>query len=160
MAGYETVGHPSYVQDLQNEAAKLGVSHRFVFLGSFALRSTLLDHCRNAMVGLAFMPLSSDDVNEQAMTGASNKPFDYLACGLALLVSELADWKRMFVEPGYALACDPRDPDSIAQQLLWFIQHPAETQAMGIRGRQRILSEWNYEKQFLPVLQVLGATRG
>ena len=154
VAGYETIGHVGYIQALKNRAAMLGIGHRVTFLGSFA-RSTLLDHCRNASVGLAFMPLQSDNVNERAMTGASNKSFDYLACGLALLVSELPDWKEMFVEPGYALACDPEDPESIARQLRWFMEHAAETRSMGARGRQRIIAEWNYERQFSPVLDLM-----
>ena len=48
------------------------------------------------------MPLTSDDVNLRTMAGASNKPFDYLARGLALLVSDLAEWKALFVDPGTA----------------------------------------------------------
>ncbi len=59
------------------------------------------------------MPPRSDNINEQAMAGVS-KAIDYLACGLALLVSDLLDWKELVVAPGYALACDPRDPESIA----------------------------------------------
>ena len=58
------------------------------------------------------------------MTGASNKPFDYMAAGLALLVSDLPDWKTMFVDPGFGLACDPTDADSLLAALAWFIDHP------------------------------------
>ena len=158
VAGYETIGHSGYIKALQNYASKLGIGHRLSFLGSFVHRDTLLENCSNADVGLALMPLKTADINEQAMAGASNKPFDYLACGLALLVSELPEWKKMFVDPGYGLACDPGDPESIAQRLLWFIQHPVETRSMGTKGRQRILSEWNYERQFSPVLQAIGVT--
>ena len=93
------------------------------------------------------------------MAGASNKPFDYLACGLALLVSDLPDWRKMFVEPGYGLACNPNDTDSIAAQLRWFLKHPAETREMGERGRQRILTEWNYERQFAAVVEVIQKAR-
>ena len=35
--------------------------------------------------------------------------FDYMAAGLALLVSDLADWREMFVARGFARACDPAD---------------------------------------------------
>ena len=98
------------------------------------------------------MPLGTKDVNESAMAGASNKPFDYLACGLALLVSDLPDWRNLFVQPGYGLACDPEDSESIARQLRWFFQHPAETRSMASKGRQRIIAEWHYERQFAPVL--------
>lgn len=94
------------------------------------------------------------------MTGASNKPFDCLACGLALLVSDLPDWREMYVTPGYGLTCDPDNPETIATALRWFLEHPDEMRAMGKRGRQRILEEWNYERQFLPVSEWLnGKTR-
>ncbi|OLE34357.1 MAG: hypothetical protein AUI36_27970 [Cyanobacteria bacterium 13_1_40CM_2_61_4] len=68
-------------------------------------------------VGIHAPAIRRDDGNEQTMTGASKKPFDYLAFGLALLVSEVPEWKKMFVEPGYGLACEPEDPESIARQL-------------------------------------------
>ena len=102
------------------------------------------------------MPMKSSDVNDDTMSGASNKPFDYLACGAALLVTDLPDWGKVFVEPGFGLACDPGDPKSIAQALQWFLEHPDQMRAMGEKGRQRILTDWNYEKQFSPVLERLG----
>jgi hypothetical protein len=54
--------------------------------------------------------MDTGDLNEQAMAGASNKPFDYLACGVPLLVSDLLDWRMMFVKPGYGLACNRKIP--------------------------------------------------
>ena len=128
---------------------------RFHRLAPIPLRADLLTTSSQAHVGLAFMPMHGGDLNERAMTGASMKPFDYMACGLALLVSDLPDWRKMFVEPGYGLACDPADPESIAKALRLFTEHPKETREMGERGRQRILSEWNYEKQFAPVMNKL-----
>jgi len=145
--GYETIGSIGYVRQIRELAQNLGVLSRVEFVGALP-RKEMLNHCRRDDVGLAFMPRSSPNLNEQHMTGASNKPFDYLACGLALLVSDRPDWRTMFVEPGYGLACDPEDAESIAAALRWFLEHPAEMRAMGERGRQRILTEWNYEKQF------------
>jgi glycosyltransferase involved in cell wall biosynthesis len=87
------------------------------------------------------------------MTGASNKVFDYLACGLALLVSDLPDWNELFVTRGFAHSCDPQDPESIAAALRWFVQNPIQTAGMADRGQKRIASEWNYETQFQPLLR-------
>ena len=92
------------------------------------------------------------------MTGASNKPFDYMAAGLALLVSDLPDWTRMFVEPGFGLACDPADADSLSAALGWFIDHPEERRAMAARARNKIEAEWNYDTQFRAVLESLKST--
>jgi glycosyltransferase involved in cell wall biosynthesis len=155
VAGFETTGSLAHGQLLKEEAMRLRVMDRFHRLAPIPLRADLLKVSSQAQVGLAFMPMHGGDLNERAMTGASMKPFDYLACGLALLVSDLPDWRRMFVEPGYGLACDPTDPESIGKALRWFTEHPKETREMGERGRQRILSEWNYEKQFLPIVEVM-----
>jgi len=151
--GYETIGHRGYVGELREAVNRLGIRGRVRLPGTLADRRELLAWCRKCDVGLAFMPKVSEDINMQAMVGASNKPFDYLSCGLALLVSDLPDWRAAYVETGYGLACDSNDPESIAGALRWFLDHPVEMRAMGERGRRKIAEEWNYENQFSPVLE-------
>lgn len=153
VVGYETIGHRGYVQQLRETAKELGLSERVEFMGTIPTRKELLEVCRKSDIGMAFMPLHDEDINMKNMTGASNKPFDYLACGLALLVSDLPDWRKLFVEPGYALACDIENSQSIAEAVRWYLDHPVEMQHMGERGRQRIISNWNYESQFSPILE-------
>jgi glycosyltransferase involved in cell wall biosynthesis len=154
VAGYEPMGSRGYIDGLRADARRLGIEHRFTYIGEIPLRSDLLAYCRQADVGLAFMPVQDrGDDNESNMTGASNKPFDYLANGLALLVSDRPDWRELFVTPGYGLACNSRDPHSLAESLRWFLDHPLETRTMGEVGRQRVVAEWNYEQQFRPVLE-------
>jgi glycosyltransferase involved in cell wall biosynthesis len=114
-----------------------------------------MELCATCDVGLSLLPLHIADINLENMIGASNKPFDYLACGLAVLVSRLPGWREQFVDTGYGLDCDPSDADSVAAALQQFYDHPEKVRAMGERGRQRILSEWNYEAQFQPMFQFL-----
>lgn len=154
-AGYTTEGSRDYVERLLREAKYLGVGGRVSYAGAPTTRDELLKLCMQADVGLSFMPLDSSDLNMQAMTGASNKPFDYLACGLNLLVSDLPEWRAMFVEPGYARVCNPASAASICAAVRWWLDHPAEAGAARVRGRQRILDEWNYERQFGPVLELV-----
>lgn len=156
-AGYETVGNPGYIRKLMDEAVRWGVSERVQYLGAVP-RADLLRKCAAADIGVSFMPLESLDVNERTMAGASNKAFDYLACGLALLVSDLPEWKRIFVEPGYGLACDPEDSRAIAGALRWYLDNPEQLRDMGARGRDRVRREWNYETQFQPVQELLSST--
>ncbi len=155
--GYVTAGHRDYATELATLARKLDVGHRTEFVAAMP-HPDLLVASRAADVGLVLMP-DTDDANQQWMPGASNKPFDYLAGGLALLVSNLTGWRDLYVEPGYGLACEARDPRSIASALRWFIDHPTEMRAMGERGRQRVVAEWNYEAQFAPVQDWLDADR-
>jgi glycosyltransferase involved in cell wall biosynthesis len=156
IVGYETAGHIGYVRKLLAHANRLGVGHRIEYKGPIPLRADLLAHVAICDVGLALMPLSGGDLNEQTMfSGPSNKVFDYLAMGTALLIADTLEWRSLYVEPGYALACNPNDPASIATALRWYLNHPDEMRAMGERGRQRVLAEWNYETQFAPVLRML-----
>lgn len=155
MIGYETIGSQGYREVIREKARQLGLTERIELIGAMPSRRMLLDQGRKSDIGLSFMPMVTNDLNMQAMTGASNKAFDYLACGLVLLVSDLPDWCSFFVEPGYGIACDPRDSASIARAVEKWIANPARIREMGERGRSRVEKEWNYEVQFGPVLEAM-----
>jgi glycosyltransferase involved in cell wall biosynthesis len=155
IAGYEAPGAAGYIQrmlELGDGSDSPGVVH---YVGQVPQRAELVTTAAQAHIGLALIPCHGNDVNLDHMTGASNKPFDYMAAGLALLVSDRPDWRDMFVAPGYAQACDPTDPASIATALAWFLDHPAERRAMGANCRAKIEAEWNYDSAFAPVMSAL-----
>lgn len=157
VVGYEPPGHKGYVGELAKQARDLNVSHRIQFCRSVPERRELLNWCKRSHLGLAFVPRDTDEVNMKNMTGASNKPFDYLASGLALLVTDVADWNEMFVIPGYGTSCDPYNVDSLVSAIVAMHQDMVKTISMGERGRKRIFSQWNYESQFAPVLHLMNS---
>lgn len=157
VAGYETAGYPGYLDALRQRASELGIAHRIEFVGTVTERADLLRQCARCDVGLALMPLVPADLNEREMVGASNKPFDYMACGLALVVSDLPSWRTTFVDSGYALACNPDSVESIASVLRRLLETPQLRLTIGKLGRKKILDDWNYERLFAPVLALLTA---
>lgn len=159
IAGYETAGAAGHLEALVSRASAAGLPQAVVVHGEVPERADLVRLMAAVDVGLALMPTATGDINMRHMTGASNKAFDYLACGLALLVSDLPDWRSMYVEAGYAKGCDPRSVDSIATAIRWCLDHRDEVRAMGDRGRQRVLADWNYDTAFEPVLAALGLDR-
>jgi glycosyltransferase involved in cell wall biosynthesis len=154
IAGYETLGSIGYTRELTTLAAKNGAAEMIEALGTIP-RSELLQTASKPHVGISLISKQSEDLNMQNMLGASNKTFDYMACGLPLLVADLPDWVETFVKPGYGLACDPEDPDSIERALRWFLEHPEERREMGRRGREKVRNSWNYEAMFAGVLKRL-----
>lgn len=152
--GYETESSQGYISNFKKKAEELQIEYFVELLGARP-RHKLWVEMKQCDIGLALMPKQSKNFNIEHMVGASNKSFDYLAEGLALLVSNHPDWEKTYVEPGYGLACDPEDPESIAEALQWFLNHPKEMREMGERGRRRVLSDWNYEFQFQPALNLL-----
>ena len=117
-------------------------------------------------VALCLMPKKSTDLNLKSMVGASNKPFDAMARGLAVLVSDIPDWKKLYLpgnnheggkgywisDMGYGIAINPECEESIRGGLEWMLGNREKLWEMGERGRQKIQKEWNYESMFAPVL--------
>ena len=158
IVGYETLGSIGYMRQFLRCAAQLGIGDRVMFRGALS-RAAMMVEASHADVGLAFMPVASSDINMRHMVGASNKPFDYLAAGLMLLVSDLPDWCEMYVARGLARACDPADTESLAGALAWCVANPDEVRAMGERGRRMIERAWNYETEFAPIAAVIDRER-
>ncbi len=73
------------------------------------------------------------------------KLFEYLALGLPLVVSDLAPHHHLLDGHDVALFCDPRQHESIADQIQHLIEHPDEARAMGDRSRALAQShyDWN-----------------
>jgi glycosyltransferase involved in cell wall biosynthesis len=155
LIGYETIDNRGYVDRLMEEAVRLNLRERVELVGTVSRHADLLALSDDCDIGLALMPVETDDVNMRSMAGASNKAFEYIACGLPILVGDRPEWRAMFVDPGYARSCDPEDAESIADALGWYLRNPDRARSMGEDGRQRILSEWNYETQFAPVFRAI-----
>jgi len=159
IAGYETAGSRGYLATLASHAEHLRVENRVRVLGTVP-EVQLARICEQSDIGLALMPMKSHDENMRHMTGASNKVFEYFSYGVAPLVSDLPDWRRTFVDPGYALACDSSDAASISAAVAWAIEHHDEVRAIAERGAQRLHEDWNYESQFAPVLSAMWSDSG
>jgi glycosyltransferase involved in cell wall biosynthesis len=147
-AGYTAGLSYNYGEWYLSEAKKRLLDKRVKFLGAIIDRGSLLAECSKASIGLAFMPSISNDINMKHMTGASNKPFDYLACGLNLIVSDLPDWMRFYVHPKLAVSCNPENPKSIANAVNQIIQNDIQNNVCEEKIKALLHNEWNYESQF------------
>jgi len=157
-AGYETSGSRGYIDQLMQIADEVNCQKYVHFFGTLP-RQQIIKLGHQCAVGIAFASNSfSINTSDQFFIGATNKPFDYIASGLALLVADGPSFQEMFVNTGYGLSCNPDDVDSIVHALQWFCDHREETYQMGEAGRQRILMDWNYETAFRPVLQAIEET--
>ena len=149
VAGYESPSSRGYMKEFVRNA---GFAQ---YLGEFAERAELFEMAMRAHVGLCFMPMNSDDLNMQAMTGASNKVFDYMAAGMNVLVSTLADWQKMFVEPGFARSCNPEHEQDLYDALNWHLQNRGLLAQIGANNRNQIATHWNYERSFDALIKKL-----
>ncbi|WP_077145350.1 glycosyltransferase [Sphingopyxis sp. KK2] len=154
--GYETVSSRGHCDRLRAHAASLGCADRLLFRGAMPYHD-LLTALQDYDVTFAALPVDGRDLNLRHMAGASNKTFDAIGQGLALIVGPGRDWRDMFVEPGFAVACDPDDAVSIAEAFRRLGADRDAVRAMGERARQRMIADWAYDEQFRPVMQRMGA---
>lgn len=146
-AGYETVNSVGFVASFLERAAELGIADRVVFHGAMK-RNALYAQATMAHVGLSVFVQKF----VEPMVGASNKPFDFLGCSMALLVNDTREWHDFAVSQGVAVACDPNDTSSIARAIDRLYRDRNALSGMATRGRAMIEAQWNYEAQFAPVL--------
>lgn len=161
LIGYETVSSRGHCDRLRARAAKQGCADRLLIRDAMPYHALLIA-LRDYDVTFAALPQDASDVNLRHMAGASNKTFDAIGQGQALIVGPGQDWHAMFVEPGFAVACDPEDAASMADAFRRLGADRDAVRAMGERARQRMIADWAYEEQFRPVMQRMigGAGRG
>jgi glycosyltransferase involved in cell wall biosynthesis len=150
IAGYETLSGKGYIAHIMSLAAELGISNYVRFHGALCREQLFEQSCR-ADVGLVLL---ANDFGEP-MVGASVKPFDYMACGLPLLVNGTPEWKSFFEAAGVAISCDPESADDIARAITWMHDNPEARITMGKKGQKMIRTVWNYETQFAQVIEAL-----
>lgn len=79
------------------------------------------------------------------------KMFEYMALGIPVLVSNFPLYDEIIQQTGAGKTADPLDPESIADTIRWFMEHPQEAREMGRKGREAAMSDysWHHEAKKL-----------
>ena len=72
-----------------------------------------------------------------------------------MIVSDLPEWRRMFVEAGVATSCNPGSATSIYDAVNHWLARPEWYRNAREKGLQLATESWNYEVQFEPVMAAL-----
>ena len=153
--GFQPMASRDHVSRLAEVAARIGVAERVTYHGALD-RRLLLEKLSSRDIGIATINIASGDEGMRSMVGPSNKPFDYMARGLSLLVSDAPDWRAAFVRPGYGVACNAQNVPSIVDGVSALLDGE-KRRAIGRLATAKIAEDWNYEHQFRPVMERLSA---
>jgi glycosyltransferase involved in cell wall biosynthesis len=79
------------------------------------------------------------------------KLFEYFSAGLPAIISRFPDWVERFGCLDACLTVDPRDPEELANKMLWLIENRTQAEAMGNRARKaaQVTYNWSSERDKL-----------
>jgi glycosyltransferase involved in cell wall biosynthesis len=75
------------------------------------------------------------------------KLFEYMAAGLPVIASHFELWRGIVEEASCGLVVDPRSPSQIADAIQYLLENPQEAEAMGKRGQEAVLRQYNWETE-------------
>ncbi|MGH7854072.1 MAG: glycosyltransferase family 4 protein [Candidatus Binatia bacterium] len=90
------------------------------------------------------------------MKNIPSKMFEYWACGLPVLASDLPPARQFLVEGqnGYLFAAS--SAVHLAERLAYLLQDTAECESLGRAGRRMVEAEWNNERQIDGLISFYG----
>jgi glycosyltransferase involved in cell wall biosynthesis len=81
------------------------------------------------------------------MKNIPSKMFEYWACGLPVIASDLPPIRRFVSEGENGLLFSPTSPESLAHAIQFMMEHPEKRERMGRLGHKQVSEEWNNETQ-------------
>jgi glycosyltransferase involved in cell wall biosynthesis len=131
----------SWRRRLRSQARRLHVHHALHLSGPMEQRDLppVL-----ASAHLCVAPLAADPRN--AMQGCCPiKVLEYMAAGRPILSTRLAPVEEILVDGDTALLVVPGSAAALADGIAWFLDHPGEREAMGLRARAAVESRFTTE---------------
>jgi glycosyltransferase involved in cell wall biosynthesis len=81
------------------------------------------------------------------MKNIPSKLFEYWACGLPVIASDLPPIRQFLVEGKNGLFFDPSRPEDLARAIRYLLEHPGEAKSMGSFARKLVCTRWNVDRQ-------------
>ncbi len=152
-AGLVLIGDPTTadVPALKARAEVLGVAQRILW--RWLPYHQLPTIGRTAAIGVLLTP--GANFNLSHLAGASNKVFEYMACGLPVLVPDTAGFRELIETPGHGEICRDSSAAGLADQITALLLDEPRRRTMSSRNREAFLERYNYEHQLTEVLKVL-----
>lgn len=133
---------PPYMSNFHDLVRSYGVVDKLVLSDSVPHTAipALMDTCHVGMIGYN---------RELGRASLPNRLFEYMARGLPIMAPTYSPLIREIIEEHELGICrDFEDPESIAEGIRWFQDHPEETSAMGARAREVFLKEFSWTSEF------------
>lgn len=83
-----------------------------------------------------------------------NKVFEYMACGLPIVASDLPSLRHVIGKAGCGLLVRPDDAHAHAEAIAYLLDHPGVARRMGLEGRKAVHALYRWENEEARLLQL------
>ncbi len=132
------------------ESAGPGLSRRIVAVPRVGYDRVLALTC-GAQIGLGLVRALGDQWRYSA--GAINKRYEYMAAGIPQVANTGHGMDAIIRDTGCGLLVDPESPKALAQAVTRLLADADLRGQMSVSARRAHLEQFNYEKQFQPVMR-------
>jgi glycosyltransferase involved in cell wall biosynthesis len=113
----------------------------------------LTSHTQQASIGVCLY--KKIGLNYETMATASNKIYEYAACGLPVIVSDMPNYRKYLEQESWISFVDPDNPNSIAMAVKNIFSDLEQYHSMSWAARRAFEEKYNYESVFSDVLPQL-----
>ncbi len=142
----------SYLEEMQDLVHELDLSNRVIFLTSVS-NSLWYDCLYSSHLGICLY--EPCNLSHAYMAGTSQKFNNYLVAGIPSIVSNSPDFIAFVEKYKTSKVAEATDPISISQAVNSLLCNPKEYAEYCHAVKQAFESEFNFEKQFEPILHKL-----
>lgn len=89
---------------------------------------------------------------ENHLTSLPVKNFEYMTCGIPMLISNFDSWQKAFKD--VAIFSDPLNVNEIKEKIIWAMHHKNELLKMGNAGKENVSKNYSWENEAVTLVQV------
>ncbi len=117
-------------------------------------KAEVLKHYANSISGFVILNYSPNSNWEKGTIG-SNKIFEYMLAGLPIICTDFECWKEMIIDKYQCgIYVKPGDTEAIQKAIQAILDDPEKAYAMGQRGQQAVMKEFNWHTQEKKLLEL------
>lgn len=130
-----------YEETIKSEVARLKIEENVIFQGRVPY-TKINEYVGRASIGvLPYLPVPNH------LVALPNKLIEYMAAGNAVIASDFPHYREIVDQSGAGLLVDPCKPEEMAEAMMFFLDHPDETNEMGRRAKSAFHNVYNWDHE-------------
>lgn len=134
----DSYGGESFIPGLKDLCSKLDISDQINFLGLIPQKEVRM-HLNSCKILAITRPN-----NQQTLAGFPTKLGEYMSCKKIVIATKFGDLDKYFTDKEDIILAEPDNPHSIADNIIWILNHLEESESIKKNGFKKANELLNY----------------